>query len=152
MKKIKFQRIIFLLFIVFISTSCSKNNEQIDNLVKDQIENNINKDTWSISYYYDSDKDETHHFSTYSFVFKTTNEIVASSISTAFNGIWSISDSNSSDDSQDDLHFNIAFNVGNKLDDLSDDWDFISQSPTKIELIDVSGGNGGIDYLTFKKN
>ena len=29
------------------------------------------------------------------------------------------------------------------FEDLNDDWDFISQSSTKIELIDVSGGNGG---------
>lgn len=35
---------------------------------------------------------------------------------------------------------------------LSDDRDFISQSNSKIELIDVSGGNGGIDHLTFEKN
>ena len=38
------------------------------------------------------------------------------------------------------------------FEDLNDDWDFISQSSTKIELIDVSGGNGGTDYLTFEKN
>ena len=28
----------------------------------------------------------------------------------------------------------------------------ISQKYTKIELIDISGGNGGTDYLTFEKN
>jgi hypothetical protein len=37
------------------------------------------------------------------------------------------------------------------IDDLSDDWDILSYSATKIELIDVSGGNGGTDYLTFEK-
>lgn len=63
---------------------------------------------------------------------------------------WSISDSNSNDDSQDDLDFN--FNLSNEFEDLSDDWDIISQSSTKIELIDVSGGNGGTDYLSFQKN
>lgn len=54
------------------------------------------------------------------------------------------------DDSQDDLDFN--FNLSNEFEDLSDDWDIISQSSTKIELIDVSGGNGGTDYLSFQKN
>ncbi len=37
------------------------------------------------------------------------------------------------------------------FEELSDDWDIISHSSTKIELIDISGGNGGTDYLTFEK-
>jgi hypothetical protein len=41
--------------------------------------------------------------------------------------------------------------VSNKLDDLSDDWDIISYTDTEIKLIDVSGGNGGTDYLTLTK-
>jgi hypothetical protein len=40
----------------------------------------------------------------------------------------------------------------NDFEDLNDDWDIISRSSTKIELIDISGGNGGTDYLTFEKN
>lgn len=35
---------------------------------------------------------------------------------------------------------------------LSDDWDVLERTDTKIRLIDVSGGNGGTDYLTFEKN
>jgi hypothetical protein len=40
----------------------------------------------------------------------------------------------------------------NDFEDLNDDWDFISQSANKIELLDVSGGSGETDYLTFEKN
>lgn len=69
-----------------------------------------------------------------------------------FDGTWSITGSNSGDDSQNDLELNINFNLSNDFEDLNDDWDFISQSPVKIELIDISGGNGGTDYLTFGKN
>jgi hypothetical protein len=54
--------------------------------------------------------------------------------------------------SSDDLDFNISFASPPDFEELSDDWDFISQSSSKIELIDVSGGNGGTDYLTFEKN
>jgi hypothetical protein len=36
--------------------------------------------------------------------------------------------------------------------DLSDDWDVVSRTDSKVQLIDVSGGNGGTDYLTFEKN
>lgn len=38
------------------------------------------------------------------------------------------------------------------FEELTDDWDIISQTSSKIELIDISGGNGGTDYLTFQKN
>jgi hypothetical protein len=67
-------------------------------------------------------------------------------------GIWSVTDSNSNDDSMDDLDFNIAFTTPANFLELTDDWDIQSRTDTKIELIDVSGGNGGTDYLTFEKN
>jgi hypothetical protein len=69
-----------------------------------------------------------------------------------YEGTWSISDSNSSDDSPDDLDFNILFNLTNDFEDLNDDWDILSVTASKIELVDVSGGNGGTDFLTFEKN
>jgi len=65
-----------------------------------------------------------------------------------------VTNSDSNDDSPDDndLDFNINFNLTNNFEDLNDDWDIISQSDTKIELTDVSGGNGGTDFLTFERN
>lgn len=65
---------------------------------------------------------------------------------------WSITDRNSNDDSLDDLDFNIYFDLTNNFEDLNDDWDILTQNAAKIELIDVSGGNGGTDYLSFEKN
>ena len=40
----------------------------------------------------------------------------------------------------------------NDFDALTDDWDFISQTSTKIELIDISGGGEPDDVLTFERN
>ena len=51
-----------------------------------------------------------------------------------------------------DIDFNIFFASPADFAELSDDWEIISHSATKIELRDVSGGNGGIDLLTFEKN
>lgn len=133
-----------------MATACSKwqNNQQ-------QITKISTDGTWIISSYIDDGDDETNDFSTFRLNFLTGGVLngtdLLSSSSTPYAGTWSITDSNSNDDSLDDLDFNMNFNVGNKLDDLSDDWDIISYTDTEIKLIDVSGGGGGTDYLTLTK-
>lgn len=136
--------------LVILLTSCS--NSSSDPSVPSQtvIQNNVQSDTWKITYFNDSGKDETNHFSGYSFTFGANGTLTATS-SVTYTGSWSINDSNSNDDSVDNLDFNILFNLGNNFDELSEDWNIISQSSTRIELIHISGGNGGTDYLTFEK-
>ena len=82
---------------------------------------------------------------------------MASNGSNTVTGTWSVTDdSNSSDDSSsdDDIDFNIFFPVPETSDfeDLNDDWDVVSTTPTRIRLMDVSGGDGSTDMLTFEKN
>ncbi|MCB0382605.1 MAG: hypothetical protein KDD05_04705, partial [Psychroserpens sp.] len=62
--------------------------------------------------------------------------------------------SNDDSSSDDDIDFNIFFPVpdSNNFEDLNDDWDIVSTSSNTIELIDISGGNGGTDFLTFERN
>jgi len=132
--------------LVILLTSCS--NSSSDPSVP--LQNNVQSDTWKITYFNDSGKDETNHFSGYSFTFGANGTLTATS-SVTYTGSWSINDSNSNDDSVDNLDFNILFNLGNNFDELSEDWNIISQSSTRIELIHISGGNGGTDYLTFEK-
>lgn len=50
-----------------------------------------------------------------------------------------------------EIDFNIFFASPENFSELSDDWDIVSYSDTKIELMDVSGGDGEIDLLTFEK-
>lgn len=130
------------------STNCSSGN----NGIQQSIEDNLANGDWYISLFEDSGVDETQYFTNYSFTFNNNGSLEASSNANNYSGTWSISDSNSSDDSIDDLDFNILFTVNNTFEDLSDDWDIVSQTATKIELISISGGNGGTDYLTFEKN
>jgi hypothetical protein len=114
---------------------------------------NIAKDgTWRITYFFDSDTDETNHFTGYNFTFGASNELTATNGTNTYTGTWSITDSNSNDDSIDDLDFNINFAAPPDFEDLSDDWDIFEYTSTQIKLIDVSGGGGGTDYLTFQKN
>lgn len=121
--------------------------------VQEDIKSNATSGTWKVTKYVDSGKDETTNYTQYSFTFIGDGAItVVDSKGFTAGGTWSIHDSNSKDDSQDDLHFVISFPTTNNLDNLNDDWNFVSQSASKIELTDVSGGNGGTDYLTFEKN
>ncbi len=135
---------------VFILASCS--NSSSDPSVPSQtvIQNNVQSDSWKITYFNDSGKDETNHFTGYTFTFGANGTLTASASSTQ-TGSWSLTDSNSNDDSVSTLDFNIQFSLGNDLDDLSEDWSIVSQTSSRIELIHVSGGNGGTDYLTFEK-
>jgi len=151
-KKIKFMMIVGLIFIVTTASTCSKDDDSPRSNSSSELVAIATNGTWKISYYYDSDQDETATFTGYNFTFATNNVLSATKGSTTYTGIWSITDSNSNDDSLSDLDFNIAFTSPSQFLELNDDWEIIEKSTTVIKLKDVSGGNGGADYLTFTKN
>ena len=133
--------------------SCSKTNdnqENTENSDVSQIENTVQSGTWRISYFYDTDHEETTNFSGYTFTFKTDGNLVATNGNTTVSGTWSISD-NSSSSSSEEKHFNIFFTAPPDFENLSDDWTILSVTNLEIKLTDVSGGNGGTDFLTFEK-
>ena len=157
MKTIKTFSIIFGFLSLLLIMSCSNDDDDdshSNNNAQNDIENNVQSGTWLITNFIDSGTDETSDFAGYDFTFESSGVLNANNGSNDFNGTWSVTDSDSDDDSPDDndLDFNINFNLTNNFEDLNDDWDIISQSDTKIELTDVSGGNGGTDFLTFERN
>jgi len=152
MKSKKFSIIAMLFLGVSIFSSCEKEEDNAKNSTQIAIQNSVQSGTWRVTKMIDSGVDELNNFLGYNFSFSSSGAITATNGSNNYSGTWSISDSNSNDDSQDDLDFNINFNLTNSFQDLNDDWDFISQTANKIELIDVSGGNGGTDYLNIEKN
>ncbi|PVW13419.1 hypothetical protein DDV96_13620 [Marixanthomonas spongiae] len=116
----------------------------------------VKKGTWQITQFIDSGTDETADFNGFVFTFNADGSLVANKNELTVTGTWSVTDgADSSDDDagSDDDDFNIFFDVPetNDFDDLSDDWDIVSVNNSKIELIDVSGGNGGTDNLVFEK-
>ncbi len=120
--------------------------------IQNTVSTNVQDGTWKITSFIDSGIDETNNFTGYNFSFNSSGNVNATNGTNSYDGIWSVTDSNSSNDNLGDLDFNINFNLTNDFQDLNDDWDFVSQTSTKIELKDISGGNGDIDYLTFEKN
>jgi hypothetical protein len=154
LQKIKFSAVMAMLFVLTTSSTCSDDDDSpISNSNNSaEVVNIVNNGTWRITYFYDTDQEETSNFNGYNFTFGANNVLTASNGTNNYTGVWSISDSNSNDDSPSDLDFNIVFNSPAQFEELSDDWDIIEKSATVIQLRDVSGGNGGTDYLTFTKN
>ncbi|ESU26412.1 hypothetical protein FLJC2902T_28990 [Flavobacterium limnosediminis JC2902] len=130
------------------SSNSSSNNSQT---IQD-IKNAVSSGTWRITYFYDTDTDETSHFTGYNFTFGSGNVLTATNGANTYTGTWSVTDSNSSDDSPEDVHFNVGFTAPPDFEELTDDWEVLENTATKIRLTDVSGGGGGTDFLTFEKN
>ena len=148
------------LFVMACDSSDDSNDDNNNNSNSADLTSEImEQGDWQITYFNDSGEDQTNDFSGYTFVFNTDGTVVASNGTQTIDGTWNIYDdsSNSSSDddgnSSDDDDFILSFNVPETSDfeDLNDEWDFVSVSATKIELIDISGGNGGTDYLTFER-
>lgn len=114
--------------------------------------NTVNTGTWKITYFMDKTEDKTGNFTGYNFTFGGSNVLTATNGTNNYTGTWSVTDSNSSDDSIDDLDFNISFSSPDNFTDLTDDWEVLEHTSSKIRLRDVSGGSGETHYLTFEKN
>jgi len=82
----------------------------------------------------------------YSFTFATGGVLTAVKTGSTVTGTWSTG----TDDSKTELV--IGFASPASFVEISDDWEVIENTSTKIRLQDVSGGNGGTDLLTFEKN
>lgn len=143
--------IIFSIVFMACSTDDDSNNSESNSSSSTQATSIVQSGTWRITYFFDSDKDETSNFSGYSFKFNEDGSLIATKGNTTVSGTWSVTSSSSSSSGDD---FNIFFSVPetSDFDDLIDDWDIISVTSNKIQLTDVSGGNGGTDFLTFEKN
>jgi len=135
-----------------IMSACEKETSTIDNFTASEIQNIMESGDWVIANFNDSGKDETRHFVGFKFSFMDKNVLIASSSQSAITGRWDIAQDSSDDSNSSGIDFNIYFDsASGEFEELIDDWDVISRSSTKIELIDVSGGNGGTDYLTFER-
>ena len=155
MKKIKLISAFIFLFIVTIFSSCSDEDDSTVNNSVDPtpVINIVNNGTWRVTLYEDSGVDETSNFTGYNFSFDAGNVLTATNGTNTYSGTWSVTSDNSMDDSpSNDLDFNIAFSAPANFAELTEDWNIISYTATKVQLVHVSGGGGGTDYVTFEKN
>jgi hypothetical protein len=143
---------LFALF--FLIVGCGEDPDPDRNTKLDEVQDVVTVGRWRISYFLDSDKDETADFAEYVFQFQPSGALIATDGPTSLTGSWAVtedSDSNDDIDTYEDIDFDISFVSSPVLSELTEDWEIIAISNTKIELKHISGGNGSTDLLTFDK-
>ena len=138
--------LIFAILSIFAFTSCKDNSSNTNVGTPTDVNNTVQTGEWVITYFYDTDSEETSNYSGYTFAFSEDGTLTAVKSSTTVTGNWSTG----TDDSTTKMI--ISFASPDMFEELSDDWHVIERTATKIRLEDISGGNGGTDYLTFEKN
>jgi hypothetical protein len=138
-----------ILFACFVSISSCKE----DDIIKSsEVAGVLSVDQWKVSYFWDSDQNETGDFAGYAFTFTVTDPddaptaglVVADNGSTEVVGTWQ--SRNNGDVAKLVLGFSLS-----PFDELSEDWEVTELTSTTIKLKHVRGGNGGTDDLTLEK-
>jgi len=102
--------------------------------------------TWKVTFFEEDESNQTGHFDNYEFNFNQDHSLTASNGDVTQTGSWSTG----TDDSTNKLIIQFSAENG-PFEEISEDWQIIAKTSTKIELKHVSGGDGSIDYLTFEK-
>jgi len=142
MKNFLFAATAMLLFAI---TGCSKDDNPLVNSAEN-LKNTVSAGTWKVTYYYDTDHEETASFAGYTFTFAANGNLLVSNDILSFSGKWSaVNDSNRS-------KLVLEFATPAQFEEISEDWEVVAISATEVQLKHVSGGSGGTDLLTFSKN
>lgn len=148
MKKLKLISILSLLFVLNVASMCSDDDDtstQISNPT--EITSTVTDGQWVVTFYKENDVVQTSNYSGYSFTFGADGSLTATNGSTTQSGDWSTY--TDSGYTKLDMMFTA---LDGPFEEISEDWNVISRTTTKIELKHVSGGDGSIDYLTFEKD
>ena len=113
----------------------------------DDLQNTIIDGTWIVASYIDSGSNNTSVYSNYTLTFNSNGSVVATDGgSSTFEGTWEAFLNNNGD-----LKLLLNFGDNVPFDEFNDDWLVIDLQENKIELYDLSGGDGTEDFLVFEK-
>jgi hypothetical protein len=155
MKKIKLIPILAILFMLNVASMCSNDDQPSTSQSIDPtpVINTVKSGTWRVTFYEESGLNHTSYFTNYNFTFAALNVLTANNGTNNYVGTWSVTSDDSGDDSPtNDLDFNIGFATPTNFEELTEDWNILERTDTKVRLVHISGGNGGTDYITFEKN
>lgn len=128
-----------IIIIASILASCSTDPE-----VTPTATQTLSEKIWSVTYFFDTDKEETDDFAGYSFTFKSDGEAMATNSAGSTAGTWSII----SDDGF--RKFVLDFGLGRPLEELNDDWIIEEESATVLKLRDDNDTK--VEELHFSAN
>lgn len=138
--------IVFSLLGLFGISACSNDDDVDLTPTPGNVSSSLQSGTWRITYYWDSDHEETSSFTGYNFTFGSSNIVTAVKTGTTVPGTWTTG----YDDSKVKLYLDFVSPAD--FVEISDDWHVLERTDIKIRMEDVSGGGSGTDYLTFEKN
>ena len=148
MKKLKLISILSLLFVLNVASMCSDDDDtstQVSNPT--EIASTLADGQWIVTLYKENDVVQTSNYSGYNFTFGTDSALSATNGTTTQSGDWSTY--TDSGYTKLDIMFTA---LDGPFEEISEDWNVISRTATKIELKHVSGGDGSSDYLTLEKD
>lgn len=146
MKKLKLISILSLL--LFVSIGCTDEDDtsnQVSNPT--EITSTVTDGVWIVTLYKEDAVVQTDNYAGYSFTFGSDGALSATNGVTTQTGDWSTYID--SGYTKLDIMFTA---IDGPFEEISEDWNVISRTTTKIELKHVSGGDGSVDYLTFEKD
>ncbi|MEN9347085.1 MAG: hypothetical protein RLZZ77_596 [Bacteroidota bacterium] len=129
----------------FLLFSCKKDNSvSVENMQK-----TVTKGSWKATTFTESGTNQLSDISGYVFTFDDNGTLKAVKSGVTITGTWTVGEG-SGDDSESHIQLNINFTT-DPLTEIADDWHVLSVNSSKVELEDVSGGNGGTDELVLEK-
>lgn len=148
MKRLWFYPIIAVVFMLNTASMCSDDDDDNSSgpSVSD-VQQTVTSGTWRVTSFIEDDVDHTSYFTDFAFTFASSGVLTAVRNDTTHTGAWSVTDDDSSGPD-----FNIMFTAPSNFEEISEDWDILERTSTKLRLRHVSGGDGSIDLLTFQKN
>ncbi len=150
MKKYLFYAFGISLFLATVS--CADDDNAFVASSPSEISNTVTSGTWKISSFTEDNVHGEAAFSGYTFTFSTSNTVNAVNGANNYSGTWTVGNESGDDDNtSNDLHFILNFSSPDSFTELSEDWDIIERTSTKLRLKHVSGGDGSTDFLTFNK-
>lgn len=147
MKKLKLTAILACVFMVNVASMCSSddNSSSSSSTTTTQVTTNVTSGNWSVTLYNENGANHNSYFTGYAFAFASNGSLTAVG-SNNQSGSWSTY----SDSGKTKMDITFGATDG-PFESISDDWDVLSATSSKIELKHTSGGDGSIDYLTFEK-
>lgn len=138
-----------LLILAVVTLFSCNSDDDAGNVKTDEFENirtTLPQGKWKITKMVDSTSDHTSDFQSFSFTFNEDGTVTAKNDILTEPGTWAYQNSSNSGE-----ELVLQFSEMEPFDELNDDWDIVSVSNVKIELSDISGGDGDTELLTFTK-